>query len=236
MNNQSSSQLKALARGQLLGKYKVVIAATILISLITFTVSLFASSFVNIDTITGIIINYIISYVVEIITGVFIVGFIVLNLNMICNKPFFISDIYYGFHNHTNKIIVVKFFITTLELLATLPCMICINLLQYHFSYFLLSLVLLTSIPAVVITIFIELNLSMAYYLLLDFPEYSSKDILLLSIKIMKNQKGRLFYLMVSFIPIFLLALLPVGLGLLWIIPYYRMTLTYFYLDIISTQ
>jgi len=236
MNYKSSSELKSLAKGQLLGKYNVVIPATLLVALMTTFISFFASSFVSDTTVFGIAVNLLISFMVDIITGVFIVGQIVMNLNIICKKPYFVSDIYYGFHFHTNKIIIVKSVIAILELLVSLPFIIFTNILEFHFSYTLMSAVLLSFIPAMVITVLLELNLSMSYYLLVDFPDYTWKEVLKLSVKIMKGHKGRLFYIMVSFIPMFLLGLLPFGIGLLWVAPYYRMTITNFYLDLISEK
>ena len=51
------------------------------------------------------------------------------------------------------------------------------------------------------------------------------------SAAIMRGNKGRLFYLELSFVPLYLLGTLSLGLGFLWIIPYVGMTEAEFYLD-----
>ena len=80
----------------------------------------------------------------------------------------------------------------------------------------------------------ISLKYSQVYYLLLDFPDYSAKELLKMSWKLMKGNVGRLLYIQVSFIPISLVALLSCGIGLLFVLPYQNMTYTLFYLDLIS--
>lgn len=52
----------------------------------------------------------------------------------------------------------------------------------------------------------------------------------------MVHHKGRLFYLNVSFIPLFLLGILSFGLAFLWILPYMTATETEFFLDLIKNN
>ena len=48
----------------------------------------------------------------------------------------------------------------------------------------------------------------------------------------MKGHKGRLFYIVLSFLGMDILVLLSLGIGSLWIMPYQSQTYTLFYLDI----
>ena len=75
---------------------------------------------------------------------------------------------------------------------------------------------------------------SQSFFLLHDFPQYSAREILALSRKMMKGQKGRLFYVYVSFLPLFLLSLLSCGIAFLWVIPYVNATNAEFYMDVIQ--
>jgi hypothetical protein len=52
----------------------------------------------------------------------------------------------------------------------------------------------------------------------------------------MKGNKGRFIYLLVSFIPLFLLGMLTCCVGFLWIIPYMQATLAQFYLDLVQNK
>ena len=57
---------------------------------------------------------------------------------------------------------------------------------------------------------------------------------MLYAIRLMKGNMGRLFYIEVSFIPLFLLGVLSLGIGLLWITPYLNATLANFFLDLME--
>ncbi len=87
-----------------------------------------------------------------------------------------------------------------------------------------------------VISIMLSLWYAQAFYLLHDFPQYSARELLARSRKLMKGHKGRLFYIYVSFIPLIIVAMLSCGIGLLWLIPYMNATQTEFFLDLIQNK
>ncbi|MGN1180443.1 MAG: DUF975 family protein, partial [Suilimivivens sp.] len=84
--------------------------------------------------------------------------------------------------------------------------------------------------------VILSLMFSQSFYLMLDFPGYSAKDVLVKSNVIMKGNKGRLFYIDLSFIPLFLLGLCTCCIGFLWILPYYQSTRANFYLDLMKKR
>lgn len=94
------------------------------------------------------------------------------------------------------------------------------------------SVTLLCMMVYVVIT----LAFTPVFYMMLDFPNYTVKDILKKSIEVMKGNKMRYFLLDLSFIPWMFIGILTCGIGLLWIIPYMNMTSTNFYLDLMACR
>lgn len=52
----------------------------------------------------------------------------------------------------------------------------------------------------------------------------------------MSGNKGRLFYIYLSYIPFLFLGTLSCGIALLWVIPYMNATLAEFYMDIIRNR
>ena len=54
--------------------------------------------------------------------------------------------------------------------------------------------------------------------------------------KIMNGRKKQLFFIQLSFLPLWLVGLLSFGVAMFWIIPYQRMTYTLYYLDIMKPQ
>ena len=87
-----------------------------------------------------------------------------------------------------------------------------------------------------VVTVILSLIYSQAFFLLHDFPNYSAKELLVMSRQLMKGSKGRLFYLNVSFFPLLLLGLLSCGIAYLWLVPYMNATATEFFLDLIQNN
>ncbi len=87
-----------------------------------------------------------------------------------------------------------------------------------------------------VISLILTLPFFPAFYMILDFPNWSATTILKKSFEVMNGNKLRLFLLYAGFIPAFLLSLFTCGITLIWVIPYMNMALTNFYLDIMSVR
>ena len=77
--------------------------------------------------------------------------------------------------------------------------------------------------------IIIALMFSQSYYILAQNPEKTAIECMKLSTNIMKHHKWELFVLELSFIGWIILGLIPFGLGLLWVMPYYFVTLGNYY-------
>ncbi|CAG9611985.1 hypothetical protein BACCIP111899_01157 [Bacillus rhizoplanae] len=79
---------------------------------------------------------------------------------------------------------------------------------------------------------------SMAYYIMLDHPEYTASEALKKSQKMMKGHKLDLFILSLSFIGWFILGaiigIFTFSIPFLWIYPYYMTTVSHFYLNLVN--
>ena len=69
-------------------------------------------------------------------------------------------------------------------------------------------------------------------FLLVDCPELTPLQCIKLSNRMMKGHKFDLFYLYLSFIGWFLLGLLTLGIGYLWLAPYMQTSVAAFYEDV----
>lgn len=70
---------------------------------------------------------------------------------------------------------------------------------------------------------------SQSYFILADNKELSSIDCLIRSAKIMKNHKMEFFILILSFIGWYIGCIFTLGIGMIWLIPYYEVTLGNYY-------
>lgn len=235
----SSAELKASAREHLLGHYGTVIGAFLIVAAITSAVTLAVSLIVDINTIPGTVIYYAIMFLVSVLTGLFSSGSAYLYLKLICGRPVSVGDLFYGFQLCPDKAIIIQAWITLITYLSSLPqiilnCLILANItntdkiLRYMLPY------ALSMILSGVVSVMLSLFYAQTYFLLHDFPQYTAKELLQKSRRLMVHHKGRLFYLYVSFLPLMLLGLLSCGLAMLWIIPYMAATEAEFYLDLIQ--
>ena len=149
------------------------------------------------------------------------------------------GDIFRGFSICPNKAILIQGWITLLSYLVDIPLIIVsykiINASESEVIKLMLPYALSTIFSGV-ISIMLSLLYAQAFYLLHDFPQYSARELLARSRRLMKGHKGRLFYIYVSFLPLILAAILSCGIGLLWLIPYMNATQTEFFLDLIQNK
>lgn len=241
MNNtmnqyKSSADLKALAKERLFGKYGTAVGATVIVALIVEFVTFFSTIFIDPRTLAGTILNFIICFVITVLSGLFTSGTAYLYLKLSCNKQVTVSDVFYGFQLFPNKAVLIQLYLSIwIDLIGLLPLTILSYFVRKNPQSSILMLAFsLTAIVCGVIIVFVTLIYSQAFYLLHDFPDYSVKELLSLSRKLMKGSKGRLFYMLVSFIPLILLSLLSCGIALLWLVPYMNATQTEFFLDLMK--
>ena len=231
----SSAELKAIAKEHMFGRYGTAIGAFVLVGLITGFVTMFSTFFLNPLTLSGTILNYLISFVIAVLTGLFSSGSAFFYLKISCGQRVNIGDIFYGFRFFANKAVMTKFYVTVLLYLSMLPMVILSYLVTTRPEQTLLILPYsLALLFYCIVAVILSLLYAQVFFLLHDFPNYSVKELLTTSRKLMKGSKGRFFYLMVSFLPLMLLSLLSCGIAFLWLIPYMNATYTEFYLDLIQ--
>ncbi|MBQ7920753.1 MAG: DUF975 family protein [Lachnospiraceae bacterium] len=228
----SSAELKTLAKDKLIGKYPIAIIAMVIVTGLPYLIT----SLIPTEGYVWTILSFAVSIIVSVIVGVMQIGLNFMFLNMACDQPFSSTDIYYGFHNNPDKSVQISIVQAAVSIIPMLPYQIFMliylnthDMTWYAFTMLFMALGLVIYVP-------LSLAISQSYYLLLDFPDYSAKQILQTSCKIMKGHMGRLFYIQASFIPLMILGCLSCMIGLLWVMPYMQMTLTLFFLDLMNPQ
>lgn len=81
-----------------------------------------------------------------------------------------------------------------------------------------------------------SLAYSLAPYVLSDNPKMTAREALRASIDLTNGNKGKLFYLFLSFIGWIILGSLTLGIAYLWIIPYMNATFAAFYNETLLEQ
>ncbi len=100
-------------------------------------------------------------------------------------------------------------------------------------TYFLMILfIILWTILLVIPGIVAAFSYSQTFFILAENPKMESMDVLRKSKAMMKGNRWKLFFLLWRFFGWFLLGILSLGIGFLWIIPYLITTSARFYDDL----
>lgn len=240
-------ELKNAAKDKLDGKYTGAILILVLSSLISNTATLLIDSIgtTTLNTIrqlSGSGAAYVIIFVVfnallvlaNIICTVMEVGITLYFLNIACNRPLSVRDLFYGFQNDSKKSLAIATAIVLCRLVCIWPFQyLAQNLLRTRdIKWLLYSGIAL--VIGICIYITISLGIALSFYLLLDFPQNSAKETLALCWRTMRGHRRRLFFLEMSFLPLVLLCLLSFGIGFLWLEPYMQTTYACFFLDLMN--
>ncbi len=228
----TTTELKSAARALLQGKYREYIGAYITAELILTLISTIASSVLPTDTTWGLIFDLAISFVLGLISAVFLLGIIHYTMNICKGQPYKLSDVFFGFKSHPDKAIICRFLFTLAELVCVLPAIlfgILYTITENSLLMIVMSIFLVIGLVAIVI---LHLSLHFVYYLILDYPDATIKELIVYSINMMRGHRIKFFYLYASFLPLYVLGILSLGIGLLFVEPYVNVTLAQLYLDV----
>jgi uncharacterized membrane protein len=96
----------------------------------------------------------------------------------------------------------------------------------------MLGIYLLLAVVVIILEVVITYRFKMALWIIAEYPEMRPVDAMRNSMTLMKGKCWKLFRLQFSFIGWILLAMLTLGIGLLWVIPYMQTAMAAFYLDV----
>lgn len=229
----SSSELKCVAKGLLAGHYGLLIGAALLYGggslVITMVLELVFQSDHSVN-----ILYFICSLIVSLLSTIFTIGYEKMILEISRGREARLGDLLYGFSHQPDRIILL----TILLSLVSLACMLPGSLLLAAGAVMKLIPLTLVGILALLTgTVFLfilSFGYSMVFLLYLDNPEKGVIQLMRESRTLMKGNKGRYFYLQISFIGLMLLSILTCFIGLLWLMPYMEMTSVLFYRNLLN--
>lgn len=201
----NTKTLKQQALVALKGKWGLAVGTTLLLYIINGVIFSIFNTIWGVKETQG---SLIVEISVMIIMGPLILGVYYLILNAVRKKTIRIGHIFRWFQD-LNKFVeafltylLVKIYIWLWTLLFIIPGII------KSFSY------------------------SMTYFIINDHPEYSMNQAITESRRMMDGHKIEYFLLCLSFIGWFLLSVITLGVGFLWLAPYFYTTKAEFYKDL----
>jgi len=232
----SPAMIRSMARGQLLGKYPIAAAAFMSVLMITIMVRFLSAVFINASGFPGFILSHITTFAISLLLGIINVGVLFMALKITCNEAINLNDLFYGFNYYPKKIIIIQAVLSGINLVATLPASILRFIYGNNGDADLLPVMITFYVAGLSVYFFLSLVFSQAFFLLLDFEDKSALELLMKSNAIMNGHKKRLFMLWLSFVPLFILSVLSCCIGFIWVIPYVKVALANFYMDLMQTS
>lgn len=235
-------ELKNAAKDKLDGKYFLAVTVCFTSVVVEYAVSLLTGSVLpNPIRSTGVsvpayVVNGIFSLVLSWVLGVMRLGTSLFFLNIACGLPYKLSDLFYGYKNDSTRALIVSGVYTLLSAVCQMPGQYLAQAFFYTHNGSLIIAGAAAAIIGLCILLPVSAGISLSFYLLLDFPNKSALEVLLLSFRIMKGHKRRWLYMTLSFLPLIILCILSIYIGFLWLMPYMQMTYACFFLDIMNPK
>lgn len=231
-----SAELKRQAREILTHRYGIPMGAMVVSELISVVLLLPFSWDINArSSVREWTIYYLASFVVSLVGVILSVGSVYIGLCMARGKEYSFWDMFYGFRNHPDKYILATLLLFVICLIPAIPfilAMLLIEILGGNAGTILLAVA--ASLLLLAGELWIAMRYALSVYLLIDDPRVGVVESLRVSREKMKGNKGRLFYISLSFLGMGILGLLSFGIGYLWIGPYMTQTQICFYLDVMG--
>jgi len=201
-----NSDLRAAARQQLRGAWGTMAVACLIYALIMIPLTFLFSEFSPFADPTLDKISTIIWYI---LSGPLSLGFVGLLLKRVREQEIFVKDAFSGFKRFGASL-----------------------LLAFFEGLFTALWTLLLVVPGIIKS----LGYSMAFFIMSDDPHVKPLEALRKSQLMMRGYKAKLLELQLSFIGWGILATLTVGIGFLWLVPYYGVSMANFYENVKQNQ
>lgn len=253
----SSAELKTLARESLIGNYGIFIGSLLLTTLFSsimgyFSLWMFPEPNNTVMMITGLLFDFLIAMLMQVLTA----GLLRISLCVSRHEPVQFKDLFFGFTHHPDRFLVVALIFGLLSrLLITLPSwlfnkygmssmpsyqqMIKSTITQdsmtaiFTFAFSFLAIMCLILLAGSLVYSLILLPFAMTIFLLVDYNDYSAFEALKESVRMMRGNKWRYFYLnYLSFFGLYCIGILSFGIALLWIQPYVNVTVANLYREL----
>lgn len=228
----SSKELKALAREALLGQYGSLIGAMFLLGMFSVILESVPVTITrNREDTTSLIIQFVVTLIISVLVYLLQIGMTVIVLHMTRCQAYGLSDLFYTFRAHPDRFIIVSVIQIGISMILQIPAYIFLFLYPGDtIKRVLLYLLLL--LAGSIVSFIVLLGFTLADLLLIDNENLGAIDAIRQSWAMMHGNKGRFFYLQISFFGLALLCILTLGIGMLWLYPYMMTTEAFFYLDL----
>lgn len=230
----TSSRLKADARQSLLGNLSICVWSIVICLLLNSVIAGITANVTLPNAVADFIVNFLITLVVSTFTGLIELGLMSIFLDLQFGQIPHFSDLFLCFRNGSDRAVLISLFLNGIPNVLLIPLSLLISIQKPSVTARAV-LIILTAVCAVLLIGFM-LSYLILPFLFLDFPDLRAAELIRQSRRVMRGHKKRLLYILISFVPLFLLGALSFGIADLWVTAYLCATLAAFYRDLMTAK
>lgn len=230
----TSAELKRLSREQLTGHWGLAIGVNLLMQLIT---SALLTPFYFLFLLSGGgMVQYIIYMVATIIIAAVSVvvqcGILRIYFGIARGQEVTLGMMFSEFTRRPDRYILSYLLLFFIEFICVLPGSICMVVGVAAGTILAIVIGVLLYVAGIAVMLVVAIRFSQVFLLLLEHGDMHVMEALRVSSELMEGNKGRFFYIYLSFIGWCLLGMLSCGIGMLWVLPYMMQVNVNFYRDL----
>lgn len=230
----TSAELKRLSREHLNGHWGLAIGANLLVGLLTSAVLM---PFYFLLVLSGMGMVQIITYsiaviIVAAVSMILQCGMIRMYFGFARKQESAIGMMFSEFTRRPERYILGFLFLVCVEVVCMLPGAICLSVGITTGIVLAAIIGMILYAAGMVALVLIALRMSQMFMLMIDHSTMGVMEAYHKSVEMMEGNKGRYFYINLSFIGLSLLGMLSCGIGMLWITPYMMQTSVNFYREL----
>ncbi len=229
----ASIQIKAQARYSLLGHLSVSVGSLLLYLFMTFFLAGLAATATDGNGIVFFLLSQVAAFLIQLILGVLHYGLYGVFMDLQYGQPAFAADVFRGFKENPWKLMQIEAVLSGISLVCELPASYIVFMHEGSLRSVLPQILLFEGF-AIVVSLILSLFYGLVWFVLLDYPELTWIQALRQSRRLMEGNKLLYLYILLSFIPLYLLGILSFGIAYLWIGSYKYATEAAFYRGILE--
>ncbi|MCR5798475.1 MAG: DUF975 family protein [Lachnospiraceae bacterium] len=226
MNYKSLAEIKDISRDKMLGRYGTAIGAFLFIRLFVFTATnvsaLSAPMYSNI--------YMLMMFVFALIEGIFVFGEQQIYMEIATGRQASSFDLFRAFKTRADSAIGWRLIFLTViagSFFISSEATVLLKGVGANSIFIEVGSMILAGLVCLIF----YLNYALVIMIMHDFPELKVMQAFKKSRDLMRGRKKELLRILASFIPLWLVVLISFGIGAFFVHPYFKLTLTEFYLD-----
>lgn len=228
----SSKRLKAEARASLIGN---LARPVFCVFLYMFSTAVLAELVTNLhfgSALLSFLFSVIIFLVLGICAKMLRIGLSCIFLRLHLRIDVKISDLFCAFGGNSDTAVLCSAYLSLAELIFVLPLLIALSVGSPQNRAVYTVLIIALSLLSFAGSVLVRIRYALFPYLFLDFPELPAKTLIRGSVKMLRGHQMRLFRLYLSFLPMYVLVVLSLGVAGLWVTGYTHAAEAAFYRDL----